>query len=385
MLQRNEIYPPSFCGIIGQSRLLLDLFNLIGKAAPSNAGVLIFGETGTGKELVAKAIHGNSNRSNKAFVAINCSAIPDKLIERELFGHEKGAFTDAYTTTPGSFEMSHEGTLFLDEIADMALPAQAKILRVLEEKEIKRLGGNLTIRVDVRVIAATNLDLKTRVKAGRFREDLYYRLNVLPIRVPPLRDCPRDIHLLIEHFLGRFAAEQGKGEMSISAEAVRALQKHSFPGNVRELQNIIKRAVILADGREISLSDLTADVLQNLKAYKKDNISLRIREDKLLKALELIKITNRRKSPELWRKTLKCVTIDKIYEFLVGIGGQWFSRKKFAKFLRNNAKSDTDKYKTAGDYLKILIENRICVHNGKKANKSKYKLAEHFITTAQSR
>jgi len=364
---------------------MLDFFKLIWKAALSNATVLIFGETGAGKELAAKAIHGNSNRSNKAFVAVNCPAIPDKLIERELFGHEKGAFTDAYATIPGSFEMSHEGTLFLDEIADMALPAQAKILRVLEEKEIKRLGGNLTISVDVRVIAATNLDLKTRVKTGRFREDLYYRLNVLTIRVPPLRDCPRDIPLLIEHFLGRFAAEQGKGEMSISAEAVRALQKYPFPGNVRELKNIIQRAVVLADGREISLSDLPEDVLQNLKSYEKDNISPRITEDKLLKALKLIKITNRRKSPELWPKNLRGVTIEKIFEFLVGVGDQWFSRKKFAKFLKNSAESDTDKYKTAGVYLKILKKNDICVHNGKKANKSGYRLSRRFITTAKSR
>ncbi|MGC2422945.1 MAG: sigma-54 dependent transcriptional regulator [Nitrospirota bacterium] len=237
--------------IIGQSPRIKTLREQIMRAGPTNGRVLIFGENGTGKELVARAIHKLSLRLAGPFVTVNCAAIPEELIESELFGHEKGSFTGAIAQRKGKFELAHCGTIFLDEIADMSLSTQAKVLRALQEQEIQRVGGTRTIKVDVRVIAASNKILENEIAAGRFREDLYYRLNVIPIEVPPLRERREDIPLLVEYFLREFAAEYGSRVKKTSQEAMRFFAGYLWPGNVREMKNIIERLVIMTPGSEI--------------------------------------------------------------------------------------------------------------------------------------
>jgi transcriptional regulator with PAS, ATPase and Fis domain len=225
------------------------------RIAQTDSTVLLLGESGTGKELFAHAIHQLSRRAPRPFVAINCAAIPETLVENELFGHEKGAFTGADRRAPGKFELAGGGTIFLDEIAELPLAAQSKLLRVLEEKVVERLGGSAAVRADVRVIAATNRDLEAAVSAKEFREDLYYRLAVVPIRIPPLRDRGEDVMLIAEQFLDRFRRELRKPRLKLAAGALEALRRHAWPGNVRELQNVIERAAILHDG-EITAADL---------------------------------------------------------------------------------------------------------------------------------
>ncbi len=242
--------------MVGESRVMRELVSRIQQVAPTNSTVLIVGENGTGKELVARAIHRNSKRSDQPFVQVNCAAIPDDLIESELFGHEKGAFTGAIASVKGKFQQADKGTIFLDEIGDMSLRTQSKVLRVLEEKEFTRIGGRDVIQVDVRVIAATNKDLNVEVRAERFREDLFYRLNVIPIHVPPLRERPEDIPLLASHFISRFCRENGKREKRISQEAMQLLQSHKWPGNVRELKNLTERLAIMVPSDAIKASDL---------------------------------------------------------------------------------------------------------------------------------
>ena len=239
------------CSIIGNSPKIIDLREQIFRAGPTNGRVLIFGENGTGKELVARAIHKYSLRSSGPFVTINCAAIPEDLIESELFGHEKGSFTGATAQRKGKFELAHGGTIFLDEIADMSLSTQAKVLRALQEQEIQRVGGTRTIKVDVRVIAASNKILEDEIRANRFREDLYYRLNVIPIEVPPLRERRKDIPLLVEYFLKEYAAESGGRAKRASPDALRLFSAYPWPGNVREMKNIIERLVIMTPGVEI--------------------------------------------------------------------------------------------------------------------------------------
>ena len=234
-----------FENIIGQSSKMLDLYKLLEKVAPTKTNILITGESGTGKELVAKAIHYNSPRKEKPFVTLNCGAIPESLIESELFGHMKGAFTDAIATKKGLFEVADEGTIFLDEISELPLLMQVKLLRVLQDREFKRVGGTEDIRVDVRIISATNKDLEEAVREKRFREDLFYRLNVIQIKLPPLRERREDIPLLAMHFLKKYSEELNKNILTISPEALRILLNYDYPGNVRELQNIIERAVAL--------------------------------------------------------------------------------------------------------------------------------------------
>lgn len=242
-----------FGNIIGQSPKMQALYDLLEKVAPTKTNVLITGESGTGKELVAKAIHYNSPRKDKPFVTLNCGAIPEALIESELFGHMKGAFTDAIATKKGLFEVADEGTLFLDEISELPLLMQVKLLRVLQDREFKRVGGTEDIRVDVRIIAATNKDLEEAVKVHRsFREDLYYRLNVIEVKLPPLRERKEDIRLLAEHFMKKYSDELGKRITQIAPGALQALLEYDYPGNVRELQNIIERAVALESGEELS-------------------------------------------------------------------------------------------------------------------------------------
>ena len=244
--------------ITGESPGMRRLKEQIKTAGPTNSRVLISGENGTGKELVARAIHGHSLRAEKPFIEINCAAIPDTLIESELFGYEKGAFTGAVTAKKGRFELADGGTLFLDEIADMSLATQAKVLRILQEQRFDRIGGTKTTEVDVRVIAASNKNLGDEIKKGTFREDLYYRLNVIPLNVPPLRERKEDIPLLIHHFLESIALEQGIKTKGITKEAIEVLMRYDWPGNVRELKNTIERLLILFPHSTIDVQDLTS-------------------------------------------------------------------------------------------------------------------------------
>jgi DNA-binding NtrC family response regulator len=245
-----------FEGLIGKSRAMQEVFKLIEQVAGSRSTVMIYGKSGTGKELVAKAVHYNSQRAAKPFVAVNCAAIPAELLESELFGHEKGAFTGAIATKVGKFELATGGTLFLDEVGSMRLDLQAKILRALQEREIERVGATRIIKIDVRVLAATNRDLKRAVEEGAFREDLYYRLNVVPITLPDLKDRQEDIALLANHFMRKFAQESNPSIREISKEAMAILLSYPWPGNVRELENVIERAVTLGRGEAIVSGDL---------------------------------------------------------------------------------------------------------------------------------
>jgi two-component system, NtrC family, nitrogen regulation response regulator NtrX len=242
--------------MIGESYVMVQLREQVAMAAPTNGRVLIYGENGTGKELVARTVHTLSRRRAGPFVEVNCAAIPEELIESELFGHVKGAFTGALADRRGKFELADGGTLFLDEIGDMSLKTQAKVLRALQEQVVERVGGTSSVKVDVRVIAATNKDLPVEIRAGRFREDLYFRLNVIPIFVPPLRDRDIDIPLLAEHFVAELSREYGRRPKRLDAAAISGLRAYRWPGNVRELRNVIERLMIMVPGDVIALSDL---------------------------------------------------------------------------------------------------------------------------------
>ncbi len=248
--------------IIGQSKVLKDVFQVLAKVAPTDTTVLVTGESGTGKELLVRALHKNSPRASKPFVPINCGAIPRELLESELFGHEKGAFTHAIRTRPGRFEMADEGTVFLDEIGEMDTSLQVKILRFIQEKEFERVGGSRSLKVNVRVIAATNKDLEKEVENKNFREDLYYRLNVIPIVLPPLRSRGDDILLLAEYFLNKFREKRLSRKLQISSQAKTMLISYSWPGNVRELENFMERMTILCDNHSIMPEDLPAKILK---------------------------------------------------------------------------------------------------------------------------
>jgi nitrogen regulation protein NR(I) len=247
-------------GIVGRCEAMQNVFKLIGQLAATDATALITGESGTGKELVARAIYHHSRRSELPYLAINCAAIPENLLESELFGHEKGAFSGAIGQRIGKFEQCHKGTIFLDEIGDMALATQTKILRVLQSGTFERVGGNQPVQVDVRIIAATNKPLEEAVASRQFREDLFYRLNVVRLQIPPLRDRPEDIPLLVHYFLKKFAQHQGQPAKSISEKVIAALKAYHWPGNVRELENIIQRATVVAKGEAILLNDLPPEV-----------------------------------------------------------------------------------------------------------------------------
>ncbi len=242
--------------IVGERTTLKKVTEAVGRAAPTDVTVLLSGESGTGKEVFARAIHGLSSRSDAPFIAINCAAIPDNLLENELFGHEKGSFTGATGRQLGKFDYAHEGTMLLDEIGDLSPPLQAKILRVMQDRTFHRVGGNVEVSVDVRVIAATNKDLAKEVEEGRFRKDLYYRLNVFPIEIPPLRERRADVPILANHFLVRFSRELGKEERRLDEGAVHALLEYAWPGNVRELENCMERAMILCDQPVIRVEHL---------------------------------------------------------------------------------------------------------------------------------
>ena len=254
-----------FGRLVGNSVEMRKIYHVIEQAAPTNASVLISGESGTGKELVAQTIHQLSARARATYVPINCVAIPDMLLESELFGHEKGAFTGAIERRPGCFEIADHGTLFLDEIAEMTPPTQVKLLRVLQERTFRRLGGRAEQAVDVRIIAATNVDPQNAVREGKLREDLYYRLNVFEIRLPPLRDRKSDLPLLIEHFVNEYNARHGRSVAALEPRAMDLLSGYSWPGNVRELRNVLERATIVANGHFITIDDLPSlvDITRN--------------------------------------------------------------------------------------------------------------------------
>ncbi|NLD38490.1 MAG: sigma-54-dependent Fis family transcriptional regulator [Desulfatiglans sp.] len=254
-----------FDNFIGDSSEMNKVFRIIEKVADTDSTVLILGESGTGKELVAKAIHYNSMRRDKPLIPVNCGAIPEDLLESELFGHEKGAFTNAIRTRIGRFEMSNGGTIFLDEIGEMSPHLQVKLLRILQEQEFERLGGTKTIKCDIRVIAATNKDLDKLVLENQFREDLYYRLRVIPVEIPPLRDRRSDIPLLIHHFVDIMVKTRGKEIKGVSKDVMKAFMNYDWPGNVRELENIIERMVILTDADELTVNDLPDKLLQKQK------------------------------------------------------------------------------------------------------------------------
>jgi DNA-binding NtrC family response regulator len=245
--------------IVARSRKMQEILAVVERVAPTHSTILIGGESGAGKDLIARAIHQRSRRASGPFIKINCTAIPENLLESELFGFEKGAFTGAVAAKPGKFELADKGTLFLDEIGDVPQAVQAKLLRVIQEREFERLGGTRTVKVDVRLVAATNRDLRAALEEGTFREDLYYRLNVVPINMPPLRDHKEDIPDLVEHFLAKFGKESGKEIRGVAPKAMQLLMSFCWPGNVRELENIIERAAALASGPRIEADDIHLD------------------------------------------------------------------------------------------------------------------------------
>ncbi|MDZ7263018.1 MAG: sigma-54 dependent transcriptional regulator [candidate division KSB1 bacterium] len=282
----------TFKNIIGQSGVMQEVFKAVEKVVNSNVTVLIQGESGTGKELIARAIHFHSaSRSSRPFVAVNCTALPESLLESELFGHEKGAFTGAIGRRIGKFEQANTGTIFLDEIGLMSPATQSKVLRVLQEREFERVGGTELIKVDVRVISATNRDLEDAMKKGEFREDLYYRLSVFPIKLPPLRDRKEDIPLLAAHFLKRYCEQENKQIESIHPDALELMMAYHWPGNVRELENAIERAVVLTAGNEVTAKELPPAVrsIGEKKIYESDNTLSswieKLEEDALRQAL----------------------------------------------------------------------------------------------------
>ena len=262
-LQLQDRY--QFDNIVGKSAPMQRIFQLIEKVAPSKATVLITGDSGTGKELIARSIHFNSLRRAQPFISVNCGALPETLLESELFGHEKGSFSGAVSQRKGRFELAHEGTLFLDEVSEMSPHLQVKLLRVLQEMEFERVGGATTLKVDVRMVAASNRDLKEEVAGGRFRADLFYRLNVVHIHLPRLRERPDDIPLLMNHFLRKYARDGGDSQLRIAPEALRTLLDYPWPGNVRELENVIERTVILSSNEQIEEEDLPLEIREGAR------------------------------------------------------------------------------------------------------------------------
>jgi two-component system response regulator AtoC len=276
-----------------------EIFSTIQRVAPTRATVLLCGESGVGKDLIARALHHHSPRNGRPFVKINCTALPENLMESELFGYEKGAFTGANVPKPGKFEQADTGTVFLDEIGDVPPSIQVKLLRVLQEREFERLGSNKTRHIDVRVLAATNVDLRAALESGAFREDLYYRLNVLPINIPPLRERPEDVPFLAGHFVKKLAKDLGSPVESISAAALRRLAEYSWPGNVRELENVIERSIVLSSGPVLEADDIKLDLAPRSRArmdetFLPDGVTLDEHEQALIK--EALRRANGNKS-----------------------------------------------------------------------------------------
>ncbi|HYH40378.1 MAG TPA: sigma 54-interacting transcriptional regulator, partial [Burkholderiales bacterium] len=300
-----------FAGIVGNSGPMQRVYEQVAQVARTNTTVLLRGESGTGKELIASAIHYNSSRAKKPFVKVSCGALPDTLIESELFGYEKGAFTGADARKKGRFELAEGGTLFLDEIGDVQLSTQVKLLRVLQEREFERLGGHETLKADVRLIAATNKDLERAIEKGSFREDLFYRLNVFPIFIPPLRERKPDVLLLADHFLQRFSAEHGRDIRRLATPAIDMLTSYHWPGNARELQNVIERAVLVCDGHVIHAHHLsptlqTAEASGTVMSIALDDAVAAYEKDLLQDALKSAR-GNRAKAARLLRTTERIV------------------------------------------------------------------------------
>lgn len=312
--------------IIGKSPVMQKVYEDAKKVAQTDATVLLLGESGTGKELFARAIHSLSKRSNGPFLAINCAAIPETLIENELFGHEKGSFTGAISRQLGKFELANGGTIFLDEIGELPKEMQVKVLRVLQEKSFERIGGSTTIKVDVRILCASNKDLKKEVEEGRFREDLYYRINIFPIYLPPLRERLSDIPDLVEHFLLKYSNEFGKKKIKIHPEAMKKLTTYSWPGNIRELENTIERAIILSKGDTIMPEDI---YLGDLKAYKISPLDL----------LELPESLN-----EAVNKVVEEVEVYKIIKALQETSGKIEEASKILKISTKTLREKMKKY-----------------------------------------
>jgi two-component system response regulator PilR (NtrC family) len=279
LLKREMASQSSFAQLVGQSDAMQKVFDIVRKVADSKSNVLICGESGTGKELVARAIHYNSSRNPMPFVAVNCSAVPETLLESELFGHMKGSFTGAISNKAGLFEVANGGTIFLDEIGDTTPTIQVKLLRVIQEREFRRVGGNQDVKVDVRIVAATNKDLEKAVADGSFREDLYYRLDVIPIRLPPLRMRSGDIPLLVNHFLERFSKESGKPQPVLSSEAMHVLLAHEWRGNVRELENLIERVVAFSTGGTVTDADVQGWLHRSVVPQPQQGAPLELTDD----------------------------------------------------------------------------------------------------------
>tara|TARA_B100000029_G_scaffold455385_2_gene482602 strand:- start:566 stop:2074 length:1509 start_codon:yes stop_codon:yes gene_type:complete len=294
--------------IIGVSAAMKEVFALLRKVAPSPTTILIRGESGTGKELVADAIHRLSQRSEGPFIAVNCTAIPESLFESELFGHEKGAFTGAVTSRPGRFELAHKGTLFLDEIGELPAAMQVKLLRALQERINERVGGMAATPVDVRLIAATNADLETMVEAGTFREDLFYRLNVVPIRLPPLRARPSDIPVLLRHFIAKFSERLQRNVDRISPDAEMTMVRYPWPGNIRQLENVVERMVLLSENPSIEVDDLPAEVREGRSASELGLDSLRDEPVPEGNLKEIVKVHTQQVERELIMKALEADT-----------------------------------------------------------------------------
>lgn len=356
-----------------------NVFETVRKVAPTDAPVLILGESGVGKELVARAIHEASGRNYNLFNAFNCSALNDNLLESELFGHEKGSYTNATQNRKGLFESSRGGTIFFDEIGDMSPSFQRMLLRVIQENEFTRVGGNVVLKTDARILAATNKDLDAGVKDGWFRGDLYFRLNVVAIVVPPLRERRSDIPPLIDHFIAKYAKKNNRVIRGISKQCLQMLLRYDYPGNIRELENIIRHAVIFTESLLLDIRDLPKNMVISLKPDLNRSSIVLIEAESLLEALKQITILTKKGQKKLWYKSLRCISIHEIHRFLVEQGNKWFSRKCFEDFLRKCSKSDRSKYKTAGVYLRILKANHILKHNDRKANASEYCLANFCL------
>jgi DNA-binding NtrC family response regulator len=307
--------------IIGQTRQMKEIYDVIEKVADTPSTVLIMGESGTGKELIAAALHYNSSRRNRSFIKINCAAIPRELMESELFGYEKGAFTGAVGSKPGRFELADGGTLFLDEIAEVPVDMQVKLMRAIQESEFEHVGGVHTIQVDVRLVVATNRDLQKEVEEGRFREDLYYRLNVVPIHLPPLRERKEDIPLLVEHFIDKFNTKLNRKIEKVSEEALNLVVNYQWPGNIRELENVIERCILFSEGPEIGAENLPEQLIErsssvpsavtmSADASMKDIVkqaTAELERDLIVKALEETKgnVTRAAKRLKISRKSLQ--------------------------------------------------------------------------------
>jgi len=366
--------------IIGTSKPIIEVLDRVETVAPSDTKVLIVGESGTGKELVARAIHMSSPICNKPFIVLNCGAVTETILESVLFGHDKGAFTSAVAARDGRFKMADGGTLFLDEVGELSLGSQVRLLRVLQEQEFERVGGNQTIKVDVRIVAATNRNLEQMITKGMFREDLYYRLNVIRIEIPPLRARKEDIPLLLDHFIATYSNRNGKNKISgISDDALNVLMQYSFPGNIRELDNIIQAAIIFAKGQEITVDDLREKISIRQRQTGSDDSNCNIKKEDLLKALKDAVITTKSGKKTIWYKNMRAANIYTIYKFLLKSDFDTFCRSEFAVFMLDKASDKRSKYKTAGEYLKILKQNNICEHNGKKSNQSRHFLSEGFV------